>query len=271
MEFEISDEEFEKFQTFLFQEAGIRLSSTKKTLVVARLSRRLKHLGFENFTQYYGHIHAIGGSSEKRTVLDLLTTNETYFFREIRHFQFLEEITANEQTGATPFRVWSAACSTGEEPYSIAMTLNYHFRFRRWEVLASDISHSVLEAAKNGEYPRTALEKIPQHFRRHYKLENPTEKSEIFSIPPLLRSNIRFHHVNLNGAWPMLGEFDVIYLRNVMIYFDVPTKRKLVTRMMERLRPGGHLFIGHSESLHGVTDQMETVKPAIYRMPKPKK
>lgn len=271
MEFEISDEEFEKFQTFLFQETGIRLSSTKKTLVIARLSRRLNHLGFQSFTQYYGHIHSIGASDEKRTVLDLLTTNETHFFREIRHFQFLEEIAANEQRGATPFRVWSAACSTGEEPYSIAMTLNYHFRFRRWEVLASDISRSVLEAAKNGEYARTALEKIPQHFRRHYKLENQPGKTNTFTMPADLGRNVRFHHVNLNGHWPVMGDLDVIFLRNVMIYFDVPTKRKLVSRMIERLRPGGYLFIGHSESLHGVTDKMEIVKPAIYRMPQQQK
>ncbi len=271
MEFDISDDEFEKFQTFLFQEAGIRLSSTKKTLVIARLSRRLKQLGFTNFTQYYSHIHGVGAANEKRTVLDLLTTNETHFFREIRHFQFLEEIAANEQRGATPFRVWSAASSTGEEAYSIAMTLNYHFRFRRWEILASDISHTVLEIAKAGEYPVSALEKIPQHFRRHYKLENQPGKTNTFSIPAEVSRNIRFQHLNLNGNWPMIGEFDVIFLRNVMIYFDVPTKRKLVTRMIERLRPGGHLFIGHSETLHGVTDKMEAAKPAVYRIPQQKK
>lgn len=265
MEFDISDDEFEKFQSLLFQEAGIRLSSTKQSLVIARLSRRLRQLGMQNFTDYFNHISSYGAADEKRIVLDLLTTNETSFFREPRHFQFLEEVAANAQLGRMPFRVWSAASSTGEEAYSIAMTLNYHFRFRRWEVLATDISHTVLDVGKSAEYSKVALDKIPQHFRRHYKLENQSDCANTFTIPVELTRNVQFQHVNLNGRWSPLGEFDVIFLRNVMIYFDVPTKRILVERIMTLLRPGGYLFIGHSETLHGVTDKLKAIKPAIYQ------
>ena len=259
----ITDNELLGFSRLMMQAAGIMLPSTKKALVSARLSRRLQALGLSSYGDYLAHLQRDG--AERQRAIDLLTTNETYFFREPRHFAFLGERILAAYDAPRPFRVWSAACSSGEEPYSVAMLLAERLGTRPWEVLGSDISTRVLEQARAGVYPMERAEKIPPPYLKRYCLKGVGAHDGHFSIAPVLRERVTFREVNLNTNLPELGAFDLILLRNVMIYFDQPTKRQVCQRLAALLRPGGHLFVGHSESLNGLDCALRMVQPAVYR------
>ncbi|HEU0188927.1 MAG TPA: protein-glutamate O-methyltransferase CheR [Gallionella sp.] len=263
----INDKEFSQFQKLLHQIAGISLSETKKPLVHGRLAKRLKQHQLNSYGEYFRLLTSGRQPGELQIAVDLLTTNETYFFREPRHFDFLrEKILPNRKPGRQ-FRVWSAACSSGEEPYSIAMHLADHLGDTPWEVIGSDISTRVLEKARVGHYPMERIEGIPPHFLAEHCLKGVGSQEGTFLIDSKLRSRVNFMQVNLNEPLPKLGEFDVVFLRNVMIYFDLEMKRRVVSRVTSLLRPGGYLLIGHSESLNGVTDRLVSVMPAVYRKP----
>ena len=259
----ITDNELLGFSRLMMQAAGIMLPSTKKALVSARLSLRLQALGLSSYTAYLAHLQRDG--AERQRAIDLLTTNETYFFREPRHFAFLGERILAQYDAQRPFRVWSAASSSGEEPYSVAMLLAERLGTRPWEVLGSDISTRVLEQARAGVYPMERAEKIPPPYLKRYCLKGVGAHAGSFSIAPSLRQHVTFREVNLNATLPDLGLFDLILLRNVMIYFDQPTKRQVCQRLAALLRPGGHLFVGHSESLNGLDCALRMVQPAVYR------
>lgn len=262
----LSDKEFDLFREMIFRRAGITMSPAKKALVSGRLGKRVQHGKFASFGEYHQHLHSKAGEAELRIAIDLLTTNETYFFREPKHFDFLRDRVAANWQSARPLRVWSAACSSGEEPYSIAMMLTAELGESKWEMLATDISTRVLERARSGHYAMERAERIPRHYLNAYCLKGVREQEGTFLIERRLRDRIRFMHLNLNEALPGdVGEFDVIFLRNVMIYFDMDTKRQVVKRLAQQLRPGGHLLIGHSESLNGVNDQLQMVMPSVYR------
>jgi chemotaxis protein methyltransferase CheR len=196
-----------------------------------------------------------------------LTTNETYFFREPKHFDFLRERILPELDSRATLRIWSGACSTGEEPYSIAMTLAEALGNRPWELVASDLSTRVLEKARAGLYRIADAEDIPRPLLGKYCLKGVGEHAGTLLIDPALRQRMRFEQINLNAALPDLGEFEVIFLRNVMIYFDLETKRQVVRRMLPLLKPGGYFIVSHSESLNGVSDELKVVSPSIYRKP----
>jgi chemotaxis protein methyltransferase CheR len=261
----ITDREFADFRDFVFQAAGISLSPAKKALVSGRLMKRLRHYQLSSYKEYFDFITSGREPAELQTALDLLTTNETYFFREPQHFDFLGKTILAAQPPGQTFRIWSAACSSGEEPYTLAMVLADSLKTTPWEILASDISSTVLSKAQTGHYSVERAEKIPPAFLKAYCLKGIGPQGGTFLIDPKLRSRIRFMSVNLNASLPQVGIFDVIFLRNVMIYFNAETKRQVVARLLSVLKPGGYFFVSHSETLHGVTDALKMVQSSIYR------
>ena len=268
IEFSITDQEFGLFQRLIHKIAGISLSDAKKILLVGRLSKRLPLYDLTSFGDYYRMLATGNFPEEVQTMVDLLTTNETYFFREPKHFDFLrEEIIAKRGNNAT-FRVWSAASSSGEEAYSIAMTLAEALPDKPWEIVGSDICTKVLAKAVTGHYSLARTEGIPHGHLKKYCLKGVRAHSGSFLIAPELRQKTSFHQINLmHPVDAKIGEFDVVFLRNVMIYFDPQTKTRVVHNLLPRLRPGGYLIIGHSETLNGLTDRVVPIRPTIYRKP----
>lgn len=263
----LNDQEFSQFQKLIYQLAGINLSSAKKALVSGRLAKRLAHYHLDSYGDYFKLLTASRNPDELQVAVDLLTTNETYFFREPKHFDFLRNTILPGHKSGRNFRVWSAACSSGEEPYSIAMVLTDHFGDGSWEVVASDICTRVLGKARNGHYPMDRTEGISREHLSRYCLKGVRAQENTLLVDKKLRDRVNFMQVNLNQSLPALGEFDVIFLRNVMIYFDQETKRQIVQRMLRLLRPGGYFLIGHSESLNGVVDTLQPLAPSTYRKP----
>jgi len=263
----LSDSEFLQFQRFIFEAAGITLSPAKKALVSARLARRLGVCGVASYGDYFRLIKQADGDGEAQTAVDLLTTNETYFFREGRHFELLREAAAAHGAASnTPFRVWSAACSSGEEPYSIAMVLADVLGNAPWEVVASDISTRVLERARIGHYPMERASHVPQDYLKRFCLKGIREQTGTLLVDKALRQRVQFRQVNLNTDLPSdLGSYDVVFLRNVMIYFNGDTKRQVVARVTAPLKPGGHFVIGHSETLNEISDAVRPVMPSVYK------
>ena len=260
----ITDSEFKAIRDFLYDYVGINLSNEKKALVTSRLGKRLRHHSLTSFKDYFDLIMR-PQNGERQIAIDLLTTNETYFFREPKHFSFLETEVLPAWTGGRLFRVWSAASSTGEEAYSLAMLLDDQLGHHSWEIFGSDISSRVLDKAQRGLYLQDRIDGIPKAYLQKYCLKGVGENEGKLLIDKKLRQKVRFAQVNLKSLTADLELFDVIFLRNVMIYFDLETKRQIVKQLVGRLRLGGYLFIGHSESLKGIYDELETVMPTVYR------
>lgn len=263
----ITGEEFTRFQALIYKIAGIQMAESKKVLLVGRLTKRLKHYGLATFTEYYKLVSAPGQNAELQMMVDLLTTNETYFFREPKHFEYLDSEILAKVTPGAPFAIWSAACSSGEEPYTLAMVLADRLEDGPWQITASDISTAVLARAQSGHYPIERTKGISQAHLRKYCLKGTRSQEGTFMISKKLRDRIRFTQINLNAALPNIGPFDVIFLRNVMIYFDMETKRNVVANLITKLKPGGYFIVGHSETLNGITDKLQAIKPTIYRKP----
>lgn len=262
----LNDSEFQQFRRMIHEIAGISLSEAKKPLVAGRLSKRLREYGLQSYGDYFQLL--LKDKQELQHSVDLLTTNETYFFREPKHFDFLRDRLAQELRAVPhPLRVWSGACSSGEEPYTIAMLVADAMGGRPWEMLASDISLRILDQARRAVYPLEESQGIPPALLRKYCFKGIGANSGRFMIDPALGKRVQFRQINLNVPLPDVGMFDVIFLRNVMIYFDMDTKRQVVQRMLGHLRPGGYFIISHSESLNGVTDALKLVNPSIYRKP----
>ncbi len=261
----LSDREFQQFRTFIYDKAGIHLSDAKKPLVWGRLNKRLSHYALASFHDYFQLITSGHYPDELQQAIDLLTTNETYFFREEEHFEYLAGQVLPARRAAR-FALWSAACSTGEEPYSLAMTLAESLGLSGdWSVLASDISARVLATARTGLYSLERSHNIPGGYLKKYCLRGIDEYDGRFLVNKTLRERVRFTQINLNRSLPNVGSFDVIFLRNVLIYFDQPTKQAVIQRISQVLKPGGFLFVSHSESLAGITGPLKMIKPSIYR------
>jgi chemotaxis protein methyltransferase CheR len=263
----ITDNEFGCLQRFIFDAAGISLSAAKKALVCGRLAKRLQAYEFHNYTKYIELLSSGKSAQEVQMAVDLLTTNETYFFRESKHFELLRTLALAAAPRSQPFRVWSAASSTGEEGYSIAMVLADCLGDAAWEVVGTDISSRVLARARNGHYPLERAKHIPATYLKRFCLKGYGPHAGTLLINRPLRSRVSFAQVNLNTELPRLGSFDLIFLRNVLIYFNADTKRSVVKRLLAPLKPGGHFFIGHSESLNEISTDVQQVAPSIYRKP----
>ena len=267
---ELAEAQLDKISRLVKSMSGISLHDGKKELVKARLGKRLRKLGMNSFDQYIDHVSHDSSGMELTAMLDAISTNLTSFFRESEHFDYVasEVFTKLVASGHKRLRIWSAGCSTGEEPYSIAITAFEKIPdLDRWDarVLATDLSTNVLRQAMDACYASKKLESMaPQLRQRHFEIEqNGRERN--YRVADHIRRITTFAHLNLMGTWPMRGPFDVIFCRNVMIYFDKPTRDKLVRRYWELLAPGGTLLIGHSESLTGIQHKFKYVRPTIYR------
>ncbi len=263
----ITDAEFGQFQKFIFEAAGITMSDAKKALVSGRLSKRLAAHGLDSFGEYFRMLASGRSPVEVQMAVDLLTTNETYFFREIKHFEFLRKQALDARSRPQPFRVWSAASSSGEEAYSIAMVLADCMQTTPWEIFGTDISTRVLEGAKRALYSMERGRHIPPEYLKRFCRKGAGDYEGYLLVDRALRGRINFRHANLNEALPELGKFDIVFLRNVMIYFNQETKREVVARVISTIKPGGYFCIGHSESLNDVSTAVQMLAPSIYQKP----
>jgi chemotaxis protein methyltransferase CheR len=262
----ITEAEFVRFQRLVLQATGITLSDQKKALVVGRLGSRLRHRKAESFSAYYNILQDPCEADELQAAIDLITTNETSFFRESDHFKVLENYIHSLRPVPFPFRVWSAASSSGEEAYTIAMVLADLLGSADWQVVGTDISTRVLERARKGLYPMERAATIPQEFLRRFCLKGQDRHEGLFLMSRQIRDRVTFLQANLCRDLPRLGPFDVAFLRNVLIYFEVTQKRRAVEAVMAQLKPGGLLIVGHSESLTGISDGLVALRPTVYRV-----
>ncbi|PKG98145.1 protein-glutamate O-methyltransferase CheR [Paraglaciecola sp. MB-3u-78] len=263
----ISDAEFNRFKDFIYDRAGIRLSDEKKTLVTSRLSKRLRHYSMTSFGTYFDLMTELGREKEQQIVIDLLTTNETFFFREPKHFEFLANDIIPTLNRNKRFRVWSAASSTGKEAYSVAMLLDDKLNNNLWEILGSDINHTVLQEAALGLYQQDRIDGIPADYLKKYCFKGKDEFEGKLLIDKGLIDRVKFIYVNLTLPLDEFGTFQLILLRNVLIYFDNETKSQIIKKVVLKLESGGFLFIGHAESLKGFTHGLIRISSSIYKKP----
>lgn len=265
-EFAFNDQDFQFLGQLVYARVGIVLAEHKRDMVYSRLARRLRALGLRNFADYCALLQSPDGEEEMVDFVNAITTNLTSFFREQHHFTHLrDEVLAPlaAAKGKGRFRIWSSACSSGMEPYSLAMTVLDAMPdayARNVRILATDIDTNMLRTGMNGEYAAAEYERIPQQYRAF-----ATMTQGRMHMAPALQELISFRHLNLLEAWPMQGLFDVVFCRNVVIYFDKPTQKKLFSRIADQMPPGGWLYIGHSENLMNVSDRFEPVGRTIYR------
>lgn len=265
---EISEREFGHFRKFMLSATGIDLGPTKRALVQARLARRVAELGLGSFGAYWTLVNAPQAASERQFVINALSTNETYFFREMSHFNWLAERASQHLANSKrPFRVWSAACSSGEEAYTAAIVLKeVCARGGEFDVLATDINTAVLREARQAVYPRARAQKVPVHLLHRYFMFGRDEYRDMLRVVPELARHVRFEQYNLLGqSTSAIGEFDVIFLRNVMIYFNDETKTGVLDTISRHLRDDGVLIISHSETLNGIQSDLIPVSTSIYR------
>jgi chemotaxis protein methyltransferase CheR len=265
------DEVFFRVTRLMYDITGVNLTEAKRELVRSRLAKRLRALGCDSFTEYVDFVESKAGKRELALMLDTLTTNKTSFFREPVHFSFLREsILPALRDPGRPIRIWSAGCSSGEEPYSLSILLREAFQDssrRDIRILATDLSRRVLAQAREATYSEAQVEGVSAKLRsRYFKCVKDRESgTSRYQVKPEIRSNVTFAPLNLIDPWPMNGPFQVIFCRNVMIYFDRGIRARLVERFRQLLPKGGHLFVGHSESLNGLSHDLHYVQPAVYR------
>ena len=270
-EFTFSDADFRSLVALAREHAGISLSDSKRNLVYTRVSRRLRALGFTAFRQYRDYLAENGGELE--SFINAISTNLTKFFREAHHFDHFRSQVAvpfinGSRRGDGRFRVWSAGCSTGEEPYTIASVLRHEIpngSRHDMRVLATDIDTDVLAKAARGVYPSAGFESVPRVYRDYFEPANEGRNADNLMATEDIRSLIVFRRLNLMDPWPFRGKFDAIFCRNVMIYFDNATKTALIDRFIQSIKPGGFLYIGHSESFHGTHPELQLVGRTTYR------
>lgn len=265
---EVSDKEMLLFQQLFKSNIGLHLPVSKKALLQSRLGGRIQELGLRCMRDYHALITEEGQLEERQRAINLITTNETYFFREPSHFDFLSRTLLPGWASQKSLRVWSAASSTGEEAYSLAMILSELRPPGSWSVFASDISTRVLSMARRGLYPMSRGQNIPPAYLKRYCLRGVGEYDGHFLVEGTLRHQVEFAQRNLTGLSAYAdGLYDLIFLRNVVIYFDFETKTKVLQDVLALLKPGGYLVVGHSESLHGMPLKLSMQSPSIYRKP----
>lgn len=269
----MDDRIFERFSEFIKTELGIKMPASKKTLLEARLQKRLRELCIGSHEEYCDYLFSPQGMEEELVnLVDVVTTNTTDFFREPRHFALLLEMVLPKlfsRLGAgRRLNLWSAGCSSGEEPYTLAMVLNEFARQNTgfaFKILATDISTQVLRMAVRAVYPESKIEPIPEEYRKRYLLRSKDRTRRLVRIGPEARSHVRFRRLNFMEDFSFDDQLDIIFCRNVVIYFDRQTQEKLFSRFCRKLLPGGYLFIGHSESLTGMDLPLEPVAPTVYK------
>jgi chemotaxis protein methyltransferase CheR len=263
----LTDRELTRISRLVYERSGITLHSGKKALVVARLQKRLRSGGFTSFSDYLEAVEADSSGSELSTLLDAIATNHTSFFREEQHFRLLQTRVLPALVGGDrPIRIWSAACSTGEEPTTLAMTLfESNIDRSRIRLLASDLSTKALGTARAGVYPMERVAAIPRELLRKYFERGLHAQQGLARVSRSVRSAIEYRQLNLLEIGDLNERFDVIFCRNVMIYFDRDVQQRVVAMLERHLAPGGYLFISHSESLNGIAHALRWAAPAVYQ------
>ncbi len=272
----LSRSDFQRLAEFIHGYSGIKMPPTKLTMVEGRLRRRVRALGVANLAEYCRHLFEEGGLEQEAIhLIDAVTTNKTDFFREPDHFRFLAETALPEimntrrVSSREPIKLWSAASSTGAEPYTIAMVLDDFGRNMpgfNASILATDICTEVLQAAVLGIYPQAMAAPVPAEMRRRYFMRAKRPPVDRVRIVPELRSQIRFARLNLmDEEYPVDGDMDVIFCRNILIYFDKPTQEAVLRRLCDHLRPGGYLVLGHSENLAGLKMPLQPIGITVFR------
>lgn len=263
----LSKNSFQAVTTMFRQVSGIQLSDAKQALVAGRLQKLAQARGLRDVDAYVDLLMREGDAQEMVKVVDKLTTNETYFFREPQHFDHLRTLLAERRNSAAAgdFRVWSAASSSGEEAYSIAMVLGEHFGLKGWQVIGTDLSTAMVDTARRGLYPLERARLTPTPLLKRWCLKGQGDNLGKLMVTPELRQMVRFECANLTRTLPEIGQFDLIFLRNVLIYFDNPGKADIVKRVLTRLKPTGLLYIGHAESIANLGIPVVGMAPAIYR------
>lgn len=267
LKFTLAD--FRRVRELAYHHAGIVLSPAKNHMAYARLAKRVRGAGMERFSDYLDWLHQHPDDAEWQRFVNALTTNLTFFFREAHHFAMLAEHAQQHASPARPYRVWSAAASTGEEAYSIAMTLAQVFGAgaQRREVLASDIDTQVLEVAARGVYPLERLKEVSYPQKQRFFLKGRGANAGMARVKPQLRQDVKFFQINLvSPHWSALGKFDVIFCRNVLIYFDKPTQEAILNRFAEHLHPHGLLLLGHSENIQHLAQPFVPCGRTAYRL-----
>lgn len=269
---ELSEAQFNEISKLVKDLCGINLHDGKKELIKARLTKRLRKLHIPSFEQYLEYVRNDTTGSELTAMLDALSTNLTSFFRESDHFEYLAQqviprVAINATRTGRRLRIWSAGCSSGEEPYSIAITVNETLsNLKMWDIkiLATDISTRMLDRAETGIYDADRIKTVAPQLRNKYFDLVETRPQRLYQVKDNISSLVHISRLNLVAHWPMHGPFDAIFCRNVMIYFDKPTQEDLVSRYWNLLGPEGTLFIGHSESLTGINHQFKYAQPTVY-------
>ncbi len=268
--YELREKDFRDISSMVYASCRINLKEGKEKLVTARLSKRMRSLGISSFRDYIELVKE--NDREYMNMVDSLSTNLTSFFRESKHFDYLrtQVIPRFVQNGDGSLRMWSAGCSSGEEAYTLAITLMENIeniQFKDCKILATDISTRMLDAARNGEYPADRFNNVPADIKHKYFERIQRAGNDFFRVGQKVKCLIKFNYLNLMNPWPMTAKFDVIMCRNVMIYFDSRTQQELVNRFSRQLKPGGILMIGHSESLLSIDTDLQFVESATYRKP----
>lgn len=271
----INERDYEFIRKFVYEQSRINLGPDKKELVSARLAKRLRVIGLGSYSEYCKLLQSPAGAEEVTQLVDVISTNHTYFFREIKHFEFLNDVIIPHWAktylakGEKNFRIWSAASSSGEEPYSLGVLLQdvlQHHNGATWTLDGTDISTRMLDLARRGVFEEDRLRDVKPEWMRRYFQKGVGQWVGYYRAKELLRSRMTFHHVNLlQEHYPFNQLFHVIFCRNVMIYFDRATQEQLVAKLAQQLVPGGHLIVGHSESLMGIKHSLEGVRPSIYK------
>ena len=267
---QFSDREFKRISEIMYQAAGLSFNDSKKSLIQSRLATRMQRMGLGSFAEYIAMLEDESQAAEFQMAVDLLTTNETYFFREPKHYELLEAELASRKSRA-PLAIWSAAASFGDEAYSTAMLLaDMQMQGRigpDWSILGTDISHRVLLSAKEAIYPEDRLRAVSPERLRRYCLRGEGESQGQVLMQDKIRERVSFGRLNLCQPIDGIGPFDVIFLRNVLIYFDIPTKIEVVDRVLATLKPGGLFFLGTAEGRVACKTPLQTVQPGAFRKP----
>ena len=264
--------EFEQFRKLAYDTAGIDLQPGKEQLVSARLSKKMRELKIKSYREYYDFVTADKSGEALISLIDALTTNHTSFFRESAHFEFLRKEILPDLNRRDRISIWCAASSTGEEPYSIAFSVLEELGYAalpKLNLLATDISTRVLSIARKGMYLHDRFRDLPPQQLRQYLLRGEGKWAEWYQVRKEIRAAIQFERLNLMQEFNHAAAFPVIFCRNVMIYFDRPTQERVVRQLTQFLEPGGYLLIGHAESLNGIKNSLQYVRPATYRKPGP--
>jgi chemotaxis protein methyltransferase CheR len=275
--YDLSPESFSRLARYITGELGIKMPDAKLTMVQGRLLRRVRELGLGSVDQYGEYFFSSASAEEREHLINAITTNKTDFFREPGHFDFLVRmalpslVRAGSGSRGRPLKVWSAGCSSGEEAYTLAMLLS-EFALTRpgfdYAILGTDISTRVLERARSGIYPEPEIVPVPAELRRKYLWRSRSRLEALVRMAPELRRKVAFHQLNfMDGNYRIRDLFEIVFFRNVMIYFDRPTQQAVVGRICRNLAPGGYLFVGHSESLAGLDLPVNLVRTSVFRKP----